>query len=417
MAFTDIYSRHEKRIPTWLSFFIITLIVIFVSVLFFRNEPQSSKATKKVVKRIEATNISSSQVSVFWQTEQPESGWVTYGASENKLDKIALDERDFQNNNEARRIHYAILRNLDPSTKYYFKLVNEKELIANPQGRAFSFVTLPRSSQVSNLKPAYGKITDSGGAPLDNVIVILSVKDAYLLSTLSKSSGEWLIPLNYILDKKTSSLKALAKDEQIQLDFFGENGKRSVVQTTLSSLSPLSQTIVLGKNYKLHQKEGVLSATDDRSVKVEILFPKENAVIPGTSPLIRGTGVPNAEVTASITNKGKDLTARAKVGGNGSWSINLSSSLSAGKHNLSIRTKDTKGSEIALNRNFSIAKSGEQVLGEATGSATPTVTPVASATPTLLTPTPPVSGANPLLLVFSSLSLVTIGLWLLVFSL
>ncbi len=420
MALTDIYSRKEKQIPTWLSFFIITLAVVFVSLLFFRGEPAPSKATKKVVKRIETTNISASQISVFWQTEEPEPGWISYGTAENKLDKIALDERDFQNSKEARRIHYAILKNLNPSTKYYFKLVNEKELIANPEGRAFSFVTLPRSSQVSNLKPAYGKVTDASGAPLDNVIIMLSARDSYLLSSLSKASGEWLIPLNYILDKKTSSLKALSKDEKIQIDFFAENGKSSVVQTTLSNLSPLPETVVLGKNYNLNKKESVLSATDNKSVRVEILFPKESAVIPGASPLIRGTGIPNADIAASVTNTNRDIVVNTKIGGDGQWSINLSTPLSAGKHSLSVKTKDTDGNEKILTRNFSIAKSGEQVLGEATASATLSATPnptVASSAPTLLTPTPPVSGTNPLLLVFSSLSLITIGLWLLVFSL
>ncbi len=422
MAFTDVYARQERKVPTWLSAIIIVVIVIFVSFIFFRNEPPPSKATKKVVKRVEITNISSSQMSVFWQTEQPEQGWIAYGTSENNIDKIALDDRDFQSTREPRRIHYAILRSLNPSTKYYFKLVNENELISNPQGRPFSFVTLPKSSQVSNLKPAYGKITDANGAPLDNVIVILSVKDAYLLSSLSKSSGEWLIPLNYILNKKTSSFMALSKDEKIQLDFFGENGKHSLVQTSLSNLSPVSQSIMLGKNYNLNQSENVLSATDDKNVKAEILYPKEKAVIPGTSPLIRGTAMPNTNVSISISNNGKNVTASSKVGGNGSWSVNLPSPLSIGNHSMTVETTGTDGKEQTLARNFSIAKSGEQVLGEATGSATPTLAPTDTPAPTstassTLTPTPPVSGASPLILVFSSLCLITMGLWLLAFSL
>ncbi|OGK17973.1 hypothetical protein A3G67_04680 [Candidatus Roizmanbacteria bacterium RIFCSPLOWO2_12_FULL_40_12] len=415
-SFTDIYSRKEVQIPTWLSFAVVIVVVVFVSIVFFRSEPPSSRATKKVIKNVEVTNLSSSQVAIFWQTEQKEPGWIAYGSQENKLNQIALDERDFQDSKTARLTHYVILKNLTPSNEYFFKLVNNKELIANPEGRAFSLSTLPRTSRVSNLKPAYGKVTDSNGAPLDNVIVLLSANNAYLLSALSKASGEWLIPLNYIIDKKTGALKVLSKDEVIKIELFSDNGNRSSVQTNISNLSPLPETIILGKNYNLNKKENVLSVTDDKRVKIEILFPRENAIVPGSTPLIRGTGIPNSNLSAVVTDTKKDTTVKTKIGGDGFWSISLASPLSAGKHTLTVRTPDTNGKETLLTRNFSIAKSGEQVLGEATGAAIPTASP----SPTIIantTPTPPVSGVNTSLLVFSSLSLVTIGMWLLVFAL
>lgn len=87
--------------------------------------------------------------------------------------------------------------------------------------------------------------------------------------------------------------------------------------------------------------------------------------------------------------------------------------------------KDKK--TVTLKRSFSIAKSGEQVLGEATEEATPTVvlptstpSPVLSVTTTPdyspyptteLTPTPPVSGS--LLIPYSMIvsgSLILLGL-------
>lgn len=418
MEYTDIYSRKDVQIPTWLSFIVVLFVVVFISVVFFRSEPPSSKASKNVVKRIELTNLSSSQVAIFWQTEQSEPGWVVFGENEKNLNRLALDERDFQGNKIPRRMHYVALKNLNPATKYYFKLTNEKEIFADPEGRSFTFSTLSRSSRVSNLKPAYGKITDASGSPLDNIVVLLSIKDAQLLSTLSKTSGEWLIPLNYILDKKTKSLKTVAREESIRLDFYSESGERSTVQTNSLNLSPLPETITLGKDYNLDAKQEILSVTDNKSVAIEILFPKENAVIPGTSPLIRGKGIPGREVTIAVSDEKKDVSAKAKIGGNGLWSVTLANPLSAGKHTLTVKTNDADGKEKTLSRNFSIAKSGEQVLGEATGAATVSATPTASASPLLTeTPSPPVSGGNLSYLTFSSLVLITMGLWLLVFAL
>jgi hypothetical protein len=420
MSYTDIYSRKDVRIPTWLSFVAVLFTVFLISIVFFRSEPPSSKATKKTVQRVEITNLSSSQTAIFWQTEQKEAGWIVYGTSDKSFNQIAIDERDFQNNKTPRLTHYAILKNLTPSTNYYFKLVNNKELITDPEGNPFIFTTLQRTSQVSNLKPSYGKVTDASGAPLENVIVLLSIKNSFSLSTLSKSSGEWLIPLNYLIDKKTDSLKTISKDELIKIEFFSDTGHDSTVRTVIPNLSPLSQTIVLGKDYDLtvNNKENVLAASDSKVEGIDILFPKEDAIIPGGNPLIRGTGIPQADVTAMVSDEKRDITLKTKVGGDGTWNLTLTNTLSAGRHSLTLRTNDTQGKEKLLTRNFSIAKSGEQVLGEATGAATPTASPSpASIVAVSTTPSPPITGGNISFLTFSSLSLITVGMWLLVFTL
>lgn len=416
MTYADVYARQEKKVPVWLSVLAIMVVIVFVSFLFVRTEPTSTKASKKTVKKIDVTNLSSAQAAVFWETEQKEPGWVAYGSSKDKLDKIAIDDRDFQAQRDSRLFHYATLKDLTPNSTYYFKLVNEKEIMGNSAGDPFTITTLGKTSQVSNLKPAYGKITDINGAPLDNIVVLFSVKNARILSALSKSSGEWLIPLNYILDKETNTLKILSKDEPVQLNFFSAQGQHSTVNAVITGLSPLPQTVILGKDYTFNEDENVLAAQTEtgKPATIDIVFPKENAIIPGTSPLIRGTGIPKKEVTGTITNGKSSVSLKGSVGGDGNWSLPVDQALTQGTHTLTVKTPDTDGKDKELTRTFTIAKSGEQVLGEATGSATPTASP----SPTLATtPSPPVSGANISLVAFSSLSLITVGLWLLVFAL
>jgi hypothetical protein len=90
---------------------------------------------------------------------------------------------------------------------------------------------------------------------------------------------------------------------------------------------------------------------------------------------------------------------------------------------LEIETFDTLGNSVSMSRSFTILKSGEAVLGDATGSATITpsinVTATPSAQPTLeptlvfatstATSTPPVSGGSVLPFTILSLVLLVIG--------
>ena len=56
--------------------------------------------------------------------------------------------------------------------------------------------------------------------------------------------------------------------------------------------------------------------------------------------------------------------------------------MSAGYYIASVTSKDERGGKVTVQRNFTIAKSGEQVLGVATGE--PTLVPTATIVPTVV---------------------------------
>ena len=56
--------------------------------------------------------------------------------------------------------------------------------------------------------------------------------------------------------------------------------------------------------------------------------------------------------------------------------------MSAGTYIASVTSKDERGGKVTVQRNFTIAKSGEQVLGVATGE--PTLVPTATIVPTVV---------------------------------
>ena len=104
--------------------------------------------------------------------------------------------------------------------------------------------------------------------------------------------------------------------------------------------------------------------------------------MPTTLPLIQGTGVPGKTVSLilGITNPTGDTTI---VGADGLWSYTPKKPLAPGKQSVTITTQDATNKPVAITHMFEILKSGTQVLGDATPSAT--LTPTTTILPTITT--------------------------------
>src|SRR3989344_2499228 len=99
MIYSELYLKQKIKLPTIIGVLLVVFITVIFSRLFF-GLTGSSKASFKVAKRVEIVNLSASQVSIFWQTEEAELGWVAYGEGKNQESKIALDEKDLNNSGE-----------------------------------------------------------------------------------------------------------------------------------------------------------------------------------------------------------------------------------------------------------------------------------------------------------------------------
>jgi hypothetical protein len=391
----------------------------------------SSKASLKVAKRVEIVNLSPTQASIFWQTDKQESGWVIYGDMENKEKKIVIDEKDLNNigENKGKYItHLATLKELLPGKKYYFKIVTDNnEIIVQPDGRSFSFVT-PQSNlnSLQNISPAFGRVLRSNSVdPLISSYIILSVKNGYPLLTQIKTQGDgsWLIPLNQMYSKDSQNVLTISDTDKLIIEIITNEGESLTITTIKSKISPLPQTTVFvkDKNITFVEDEKVLGVFTNTAAapsdQTEIIYPKEGSLIPGSIPLIKGVTSPKTRIEITVNSK-KTYAAVTTSDMEGNWSYLLPENLELGPHTIMIKTKDKTGKEIILTRKFTIiAQQGNEgrVLGTASGAATiaPTAvynspTPVASSAATM-TPSPPVSGSNFLGTIFSSLSLIIIG--------
>ena len=432
MIYSDLYLNKGNKLPTMIGFLFVILITVLFSKLFF-GLTRTSKASLKVAKRVEIVNLSPTQASIFWQTDKQESGWVIYGETENKENKIVLDEKDSNNLGEQKGkyvTHLATLKELMPDKKYFFKIItDDNQIIVQPDGRSFSFSTpLNNTGSLQNISPAFGKILQSNSVdPLINSYIILSVKDGFSLLTQIRSEGDgsWLIPLNQIYTKDSKNTLTISEKDKIIIEIITDEGESLTITAVKSKVSPLPQTIVFvaNKNYSFIEEDNVLSASTNSDTKTsgqtEILYPKEGSLIPGSIPLIKGTALPLTKLEITVNSK-KTFSAVTTSDNKGNWSYLLPENLELGPHTVVIKTKDKDGKEIMVTRKFTIiAQQGNEgrVLGTATGEPTIVFTPTPSPTiktnsspvPTDITSTPPVSGSNFLGTIFGSISLIIIG--------
>ncbi|EKE15194.1 MAG: hypothetical protein ACD_12C00115G0003 [uncultured bacterium] len=436
MIYSNLYLHKDNKLPTVIGFLFILFTTVIFSRLFFGGLVGPSRASLKVAKRVEIVNLSPTQVSVFWQTDKSESGWVVYGETENKENKIVFDEKDLNNLGSQKGkyiVHLATLKELIPGKKYFFKIVTDNnQIIVQPDGNSFSFIT-PKSalSGLQNISPAFGKVLRSNSVdPLINSYIILSVKGGYSLFTQIKSTGDgsWLIPLNQIYGKDSQNILTISEKDKIIIEIVTSEGEGLTITTVKSKVSPLPQTTVFvkDKNFTFVEDDNVLSASMNLGAiinnQIEILYPKENSLIPGSIPLIKGVALPLTQIKITV-NSNKTYSAITTSDVKGNWSYLLPENLELGPHTIVMKTKDKEGKEVVVKRKFIIiAQQGNEgrVLGTASGEPTITFTITPMPTniiydtpiPTVqsnVTTTPPVSGSNFFGTIFSSLSLIIIG--------
>ena len=425
MLYSQFYFRDKGKIPIPLAAVLLFVVALLMGSVFLKTGPASLRASKKNAKRIEVTNLSPVQASVFWQSEQIEEGFLFYGSSLNAVNTLALDDRDVASKKSRYLNHYVTLRNLEAGQTYFFKLVSGRGVIVKPDGVPFSFKTPRTMGAPSSLSPAHGTVLKESLAGEENALVLLAVDNFYSMSTLTKSSGEWLIPLNSFFETQSLENKIPANTAAVKIEILSEDNKNSVLTGQINQLSPVASTIIIGRNYDLNTGGNVLSAQNSASASsfsktVDIIYPVEGSLIPGRTPLIKGVALPQSQVFITV-NSSKTFSATLTADRDGNWSYLLPENLELGAHTITIRTKDNQGKEVTLTRNFTIVANDNagRVLGEATNSATLTGTPTLTPTPTTSSvptatasaaPTIPVAGVSAFLPAIFGLSFIIAGL-------
>lgn len=382
------------KIPTIVGFILVILLVGGIIVFFEQVSRSATHASPtEQPEHILVTNIADTGFTVTWTTQTQASGVVIAEASGRKP-VTAFDERDQTGGTLGKYTTHSIsLQNLSPSTDYTIKLLSNGKVTTNGSSsyRVTTGPTLTRDAE--GLEPAYGTIITTANTPAQGALVMLTVEGGQTLSSLTKPSGTWLIPLNLIRDATLRQYLPTQErmGEQI-LVRLGEKEIHAITDTLNDAPVPV---MILGKTYdfrnqqaKSHPVSPLATNTSPNVLGVTktaigFIKPEEGASLTTFLPLIQGTGIAGktVAVTIGITHP---TSGKTTVGNDQLWRYTPPKPLLPGKQSVTITTTDAQGKPIAMTRAFTILRSGTQVLGDATPSATLIPTPTTSTE----TPTP-----------------------------
>lgn len=365
-------------------------------------------------KDIQTTNISDTSFSLTWTTAAPATGAISVQPASRAVASPLVDDRDSGKKQKKYKTHTVSVHDAEPLSEY------KVTIISNGHGHAIpaSIKTGPTLWGTTNIKPVFGTLTTSQGNPASEALLYLTAEGGQTLSTLVGFSGSWLVPLNLV---RTTQLSSYIKpDRKLKLSLraiLDDQEVTAVTDTSIDSPLPLMQ---LGKTYDFRTQavtqalptnipplEGRLAT--NKKPTVSLTAPVDGSALPTLVPFIGGTGIPGKilSLVIGITNP---ISAKTTVDPDGTWHYSPPKPLSVGKNSVTVSTIDENGKPVAITHVFTLLKSGTQVLGESTPSATLTPTPTtiatisatptialnptATPTPLILAPPPPVSGVQ-----------------------
>lgn len=397
--------RKEKRIPTILAFFI--LMLGFVSAALFNKSSYQigSKASSSIrPEDVHFTNISDSSYTATWFTSTPATGTLT--VNDNGHTVSYLEDADSDNIVRPRNTHFVTVKNLKENTLYQTKIISgDASCKVSENCPVSSQTTANRLNNAVSIPAAHGSITTSDGKPATDAIVYLTIGKSPPLANKTDSLGLWVISFNNLRTGDLLSRPNLSDNDIVQIVAKISPEEKAEAVTDVKSIRQnlTIPPLQIGKTYNLidliskkdllaglnsyntlgiQTKNGspnnISSATISNSIN--ILFPLEDDdTTTDNQPRFRGIGPPGNQLI--ITVNSAPQTARINIASDGTWSWRPSYPLAPGTHHLGISGYDEKGNLLSLTRRFIVLKSGEQVLGEATASAT--LTPTINPSPTI----------------------------------
>ncbi|MFH1186874.1 MAG: Ig-like domain-containing protein [Candidatus Levyibacteriota bacterium] len=438
-------SIWDKRIPTLLGILLIVIGIGLTSSLVRQGIIFITKAAPtNIPQNVKITNITDSSFTVSYTTDDKVIGSINLGENES-LGQVTRDDRDQKSGDlTSIKVHNITVRNLKPSVKYFFSITSGEDTFQN-NNELYQIVTaLSISDDPGQQEPISGNILLTDGTTAKEAVVYATIDEAQTISTLIKSDGSYILPLNSLRTFDLNSYFEFS-DNTIKMLVIGEDSQESNVILSLNQINPVP-TITLGKNYDFSESvepiasdsakfEGFPSfSSSSKSTQIiepKIISPKQDEGLSDQQPIFKGVALPNETIKITIESEIIEDETTADIYGN--WKYRPSSPLEPGNHTITIVTKNSLGVLKTLTRTFVVYASGTQIA-EASGisptptipvaptiepsgvpipspTTEPTVTPIATITPTIATPSPTIaSPGNPSAV---TISILGIGLTLL----
>lgn len=224
------------RMPTLFGLGVIIIGIVSGVLLTLKEQVFISKASPDLTpQNITLSNITDDSVTLSWQTSTPTASFISLGQG-NPDEQTVLDDRD-SSKPSPHAMHYVTIKNLLPKTAYQYKITSGKI-----QSEIFKFTTAAPISSQTGFQPIIGSILDNN-TPVDGAIVYLSIADAATLSALTKTEGNFLIPISQIRKADLSDTFGLTDETIAKLTIISAKGGATLLfklGDAKSSLPPVS---------------------------------------------------------------------------------------------------------------------------------------------------------------------------------
>jgi len=231
---------NAKSLKSLAIIILLAAILIPISVIgvMYVLELRTEAGPTEKPQKVEVTNLLDTTATITWTTPSAETtGYVKYGTT-TSLQNVAFDIRDIQESTGSYELHYIDLRELTPSTVYYYAMIVGGKEYKNDE-EYYKFKTGPILDIIDTPKPVKGSVEDPSGGDEELVVYMYVEKDSKIsnkLSTITSSK-------NYTLDLsnlRTSDLNDLFSDlDEATLHVFAEGAGRGEGSITTEILSAI----------------------------------------------------------------------------------------------------------------------------------------------------------------------------------
>lgn len=380
----------QIRLPTLLALLLLVCGMGATIYLVERGPALFSNATDTVdTNQIKIINVTENSFSVSWLTPTATKGVVRI--LEQKpwaTPQTAYDIRD-TNFSVARHTHFVTAKNLKPNTTY------EVEVLINNKSEKLPLITRTGSDLSPPqhvIDPAFGTLS-ANDKPVVDGLVYVSFLGSQTLGGLVDPDGSWVVPLGHARTEDLKYYFVPTPQDEESISFESTEGVLEL-KTTTDYDSPLHAKYLQrgDKNIKsstispmvtIAQTKTVPTVTDSINSVFKISLPKHNSSLTTSKPAFKGVGTPGKKVTITVIGNTKPISGSTTTAVSGTWNW-TPPNLEPGAYSATVSTFNQNDKPIALSVNFTILKSGSQVLQAATPSASllPSPTSQPSSTPT-----------------------------------
>lgn len=241
----------KKRIPTMVGLGIL-VVGLIVGVIFLGTGPGvfAPRATPETTpSQIKLTNVTDSGFTVSFFTAESTPGFVKYGTEVDAVKSQTGDDRDqLSGTVGSYQLHHITVRGLKPSTNYYYLIGTGSNASFDNNGAPFMVKTTEKGGAPSAAKTAYGNILSAAGNPVNGAIVYVSLPEVGEMSSLTKASGGWAIPLSNARKADGSGYAVIAETDVLTILAQGlKANETSNITVSVAESQPVAD-ITLGQN-------------------------------------------------------------------------------------------------------------------------------------------------------------------------